>query len=111
DATSAAGSVESPELSQVAGKVGYAHAPVVETDEAGWLWAWNLAIPETSQKKDAAWTFIEWATSKEYVRLVGEELGWSRVPPGSRISTYEIPEYREEAAAFAPLTYDIMMSV
>lgn len=111
DATSAAGSVESPELSQVAGNVGYAHAPVVETEESGWLWSWNLAIPESSENKEAAWTFMQWATSKEYIQLVGEELGWSRVPPGSRESTYEIPEYQEAAASFAPLTYEIMTSV
>lgn len=111
DATSAAGSVESPDLSDVAGKVGYAHAPVVETEESGWLWAWNLAIPESSENKEAAWEFMQWATSKEYIQLVGEELGWSRVPPGSRESTYEIPEYQEEAGAFADLTYDIMTSV
>jgi len=111
DATSAAGSVESPELSSIAGKVGYAHAPVVETEEAGWLWAWNLAIPETSQKQDAAWEFVSWATSKDYIKLVGEQLGWSRVPPGSRESTYELPEYQEEAGAFAALTRDIMTSV
>lgn len=111
DATSAAGSVESPELSQVAGKVGYTHAPVVETEESGWLWSWNLAIPKTSKKQEAAWEFVSWATSKDYIKLVGEELGWSRVPPGSRESTYQLPEYQEEAAAFADLTKDIMMSV
>lgn len=111
DATSAAGSVESAELSQVAGKVGYAHAPVVETEESGWLWSWNLAIPQTSKKQEAAWEFVSWATSKDYINLVGEELGWSRVPPGSRVSTYEIPEYQEEAAAFAGLTQEIMTSV
>ncbi len=111
DATSAAGSVESAELSEIAGNVGYTHAPVVETEESGWLWAWNLAIPQTSKKQEAAWEFVSWATSKDYINLVGEELGWSRVPPGSRESTYEIPEYQEEAGAFAALTKDIMTSV
>ena len=111
DATSAAGSVESPELSGVAGKVGYVHAPVVETEESGWLWAWNLAIPQTSKKQEAAWEFVSWATSKEYIQLVGNELGWTRVPPGSRTSTYDIPEYQEAAAAFAPITKEIMLAV
>ncbi|MCU1635283.1 MAG: putative transporter-binding protein precursor [Cryobacterium sp.] len=111
DATSAAGSVESPDLSGVAGKVGYVHAPVVKTEESGWLWAWNLAIPNTSQKQEAALEFVKWATSKEYIELVGNELGWSRVPPGSRTSTYEIPEYQEAAGAFAGITKDIMLAV
>lgn len=111
DATSAAGTVEDPKASSVAGKVGYVHAPVQKTKESGWLWSWNLGIPETSTKKDAAQKFIKWATSKEYGKLVGQKLGWSRVPPGARTSTYEIPEYQAAAAAFAPITKNIMESV
>src|SRR5699024_2043453 len=98
-------------VSDVAGKVGYVHAPVVETDESGWLWSWNLAIPATSQKQDAAWEFIKWATGKQYAGLVGEELGWSRVPPGARLSTYDLPEYQEAASAFADITKETMLSV
>jgi sorbitol/mannitol transport system substrate-binding protein len=61
-------------------------------------------MPSTSKKKDAAWKFMSWATSKEYIKLVGEKLGWARVPPGSRLSTYQIPEYKKAASAFADLT-------
>ncbi len=111
DATVAAGLLEDPESSDVAGKMGYAHAPVVETEESGWLWSWNLAVPETTQNREAAVEFVKWATSKEYHELVGNELGWSRVPPGARNSTYEIGEYQEAAAAFAPITRDIMLAV
>ena len=111
DATVAAGLLEDPNTSTVAGKMAYVPAPVVETDSSGWLWAWSLAMPETSEKKDAAWAFMNWATSKEYMQLVGEELGWSRVPPGSRLSTYEIPEYQEAAAAYAQQTLDALEAV
>lgn len=111
DATVGASSLEDPKSSKVAGKVGYVPAPVVETDNAGWLWAWSLAIPETSNSKDAAWEFVSWATSKEYMKLVGEELGWTRVPPGSRLSTYQIPEYQKEAKAFAKPTLDSIQGV
>lgn len=104
DATSAAGSLEDPSSSTVAGNVGYAFAPVEQTDSAGWLWAWAWAMPQTTTQSDAAWDFIAWATSQEYERLVGEELGWSRVPAGKRASTYEIPEYQESAGAFADIT-------
>ena len=45
-----------------------------------------------------------WASSKEYENLVGEQLGWSRVPAGKRASTYEIPEYQKAAAAFGDIT-------
>ena len=111
DATSAAGTLESPELSKVAGKVGYVAAPVQETEASGWLWSWNLAIPSTSKNADQAWEFLSWATSKDYAKLVGEELGWSRVPPGARLSTYEIPEYQEAAGTFADKTKDTMLAV
>jgi sorbitol/mannitol transport system substrate-binding protein len=104
DATVAASLLEDPKSSKVVGKNGFAPAPVKQTDWSGWLWAWSLALPATSKKKDAAWEFMSWATSKEYIKLVGEELGWPRVPPGSRLSTYQIPEYKEAAAAFADLT-------
>lgn len=104
DATSAAGSLEDPEVSDAAGKMGYVHAPVVKTDSSGWLWAWAWAIPETTQKEEAAQQFVQWASSKEYEELVGSELGWSRVPSGKRASTYEIPEYADAAAAFGEIT-------
>lgn len=103
DATSAAGSLEA-EDSPVKGKIGYAPAPVVKTDSSGWLYAWSWGIQQASEKKDKAWEFISWASSKEYEELVGKELGWSRVPAGKRASTYENPEYLEEAAAFAEPT-------
>ena len=45
-----------------------------------------------------------WASSKEYEKLVGEQLGWSRVPAGKRAITYEIPEYKKAAAAFGDIT-------
>jgi sorbitol/mannitol transport system substrate-binding protein len=104
DATSAAGTLEDASASKVAGKVGYAYAPVNRTKSSGWLWTWALAMPKTTRNADAAWKFISWATGKEYEKLVGSSLGWSRVPAGKRQSTYEIPEYRQSAAAFADLT-------
>ena len=104
DATSAAGSLEDPAVSKVAGKMGYTFAPVVKTKSSGWLWAWAWAMPKTTKKADAASKFILWASSKEYEQLVGEKLGWARVPSGKRASTYEIPQYKEAAAAFGEVT-------
>jgi len=110
DASVAASILEADD-SPVKGQMGYAHMPVVETDESGWLWSWNLAIPASTKNQEEAEAFVKWATSKEYINRVGEELGWSLVPPGSRSSTYEIPEYKEAAAAYAPITLDVMTSV
>ncbi|MGV0745164.1 ABC transporter substrate-binding protein [Mycolicibacterium sp. XJ870] len=106
DATSAVSVLEDPESSNVVGKVGYAMAPTVEKDNSGWLYTWALGIPKSSEKPDAAWKFISWMTDKNYIKLVGEELGWARVPPGSRLSTYQIPEYKEASKAFGQVTLD-----
>ncbi len=75
-------------------------------DNSGWLYSWSLGIPESSENPDAAWKFISWMTDEQYIRTVGEDLGWERVPPGSRLSTYEIPEYKEASAAYGPLTLE-----
>jgi sorbitol/mannitol transport system substrate-binding protein len=104
DATSAAGTLEDPSASKVAGKVGYVYAPVNKTKSSGWLWAWAWAMPKTTKQADAAWKFISWATSKDYEKLVGEKLGWSRLPAGKRKSTYDIPQYKDSAKAFADVT-------
>ena len=104
DATSAAGSLEDPSVSKVAGKVGYAYAPVKETETSGWLWAWAWAMPNTTKNADNAAKFMLWASSKEYEELVGSELGWARVPAGKRTSTYANADYQEAASAFADIT-------
>jgi sorbitol/mannitol transport system substrate-binding protein len=104
DATSAAGSLEDPSSSKIAGKVGYAYAPVAKTDSSGWLWSWAWAMPKTTKNADAASKFMLWASSKKYENLVGEKLGWARVPAGKRASTYEIPEYKKAAGAFGDIT-------
>jgi sorbitol/mannitol transport system substrate-binding protein len=106
DATVAASFVTNPEDSTVADKVGFALAPDNGLGKRGnWLWAWSLAIPNSSQNKEAAEQFINWATSKDYLALVAEQEGWANVPPGTRTSLYENPEY-QAAAPFAQMTLD-----
>ncbi len=101
DATIAASFISDPKQSKVADKVAYAQAPVAVTPKgANWLWAWALAIPASSQKVDAAQTFVKWATSKDYIKLVAKEQGWAAVPTGTRKSTYATPEFMK-AASFA----------
>ena len=106
DATSAVSVLEDPESSNVVGKIGYAPAPIAEKDHSGWLYSWSLGIPKSSKNQEAAWKFISWMTSKQYLQMVGQELGWERVPPGSRMSTYQIPEYKQASAAYGPLTLE-----
>ncbi|WEJ34337.1 sugar ABC transporter substrate-binding protein [Devosia sp. SD17-2] len=104
DATVAASFVTNPNDSTVADTVGFAQAPDTGLGKRGnWLWAWSLAIPASSQNADAAEQFINWATSKDYLTLVAETDGWANVPPGTRTSLYENPEY-QAAAPFAAMT-------
>jgi sorbitol/mannitol transport system substrate-binding protein len=103
DATSAAGSLEA-DKSPVKGKIGYAPAPVEKTESSGWLYTWAWGIQKASRNTDKAWKFVSWASSKEYEQLVGDTIGWSNVPAGKRASTYENPDYREEAGAFQEMT-------
>jgi sorbitol/mannitol transport system substrate-binding protein len=101
DATIAASFVSDPKQSRVADKVAFAQAPTAVTPKgANWLWAWALAIPASSQKTAEAQKFIRWATSKDYIKLVGKEVGWANVPTGTRKSTYATPEF-QKAAKFA----------
>ncbi|WP_433292217.1 ABC transporter substrate-binding protein [Actinoplanes sp. CA-030573] len=103
DATSAAGSLEA-DKSPVKGKIGYAAAPVEKTKSSGWLYAWSWSIQQASSKKDNAWKFISWASSRQYEELVGQQVGWSSVPAGKRASTYKNAEYLKVASAFAEPT-------
>ena len=98
DATSAAGILYNKSESSVADKVGFAAAPTQVTPKGShWLWSWSFAIPKSSKSQDAAKRFIEWATSKEYITLVGNDIGWASLPPGTRQSTYARPEYKQAA--------------
>ncbi len=103
DATSAAGSLEAKD-SPVAGKLGYAPAPVVKTASSGWLYTWAWGVQNASKKQDAAWKFISWASGKDYEKLVGTKLGYAQVPAGKRASTYTNPDYLKVASAFAKPT-------
>jgi sorbitol/mannitol transport system substrate-binding protein len=101
DATIAASFVSDPKQSKVADKVAFAQSPTAVTERgANWLWAWSLAIPKSSKHPEAAQKFINWSTSKSYVKLVARETGWGTVPTGTRKSTYANPEFMT-AAKFA----------
>ena len=106
DATSLAGVLETPSESKIAGNIGYAYAPTaVTTNGSHWLWAWSLDMIKSSRNKDAAFQFLTWATSSQYLTLAGKTFGWASVPPGTRTSIYQNPDY-QKAAPFAPVTLD-----
>ena len=98
DATIAASFISDPKQSKVADKVAFAQAPTAATPKgANWLWSWNLAVPASSTKDEAAQKFIRWATSKDYIALVAKTHGWHAVPTGTRKSTYANPEFQKVA--------------
>jgi sorbitol/mannitol transport system substrate-binding protein len=108
DATVAAGILESAD-SPIKGKLAYALAPTKVTKASGWLWSWALAMPAGTKNTEAAWKYMSWATSKEYIKLSATlKGGWAGIPPGSRTSTYAIPEYLAAAPSFAPRTLAAM---
>jgi len=106
DATVAGSFVTDPSQSKVTEQVGFALAPKQVTDKgAGWLWSWALAIPASSDAKEAAEEFVTWATSKGYSQLVAEKSGIAAIPPGTRLSTYANEAYMA-AAPFAQTTLE-----
>lgn len=106
DASVAAGMLYDAKRSKVAESLGYVRAPSAgQARDGSWLWSWALAVPSSSRQSAAAQQFITWATSKAYVQSVASAAGWVAVPPGTRMSTYNNPNYRK-AAPFADFVLD-----
>jgi sorbitol/mannitol transport system substrate-binding protein len=110
DATVAGGMLESSKQSKVVGKIGYAPAPIAVTPNGShWLWSWAFGMPKSAKQPEAAEKFAAWATSKEYIALVAADEGWASVPPGTRKSTFDNPDY-QKAAPFAATTLQAMQT-
>jgi sorbitol/mannitol transport system substrate-binding protein len=111
DATVAAGLLTDPKNSPAAKDIGFAYAPTAVTPRGShWLWSWSLGIESSSKNKDAAFKFLTWATSKNYIKLVAGKNGWASVPPGTRVSTYQNPNYKKAAAAFEGIVLNSILT-
>jgi sorbitol/mannitol transport system substrate-binding protein len=111
DATVAAGLLTNAANSPAAKDIGFAYAPTEVTPLGShWLWSWSLAMESSSKNKDAAFKFLTWATSKNYIKLVAAKNGWASVPPGTRISTYQNPKYKKAAGAFEDIVLKSILS-
>jgi sorbitol/mannitol transport system substrate-binding protein len=111
DATVAAGALSDPKQSKVAKDIGFAYAPTEVTPLGShWLWSWSLGIEASSKNQAAAFKFITWATSKDYIKLVAAKNGWASVPPGTRVSTYTNPAYKKAAGAFEGIVLNSMLT-
>jgi multiple sugar transport system substrate-binding protein len=79
-----------PKQSTVTDKVGFKALPACSPDgPQTTMWSWGLAVPERSTNKDAAWLFIEWATSP----WVTEQVSLQTLA-SPRASTWADPAYQ-----------------
>ncbi|NMB26287.1 MAG: sugar ABC transporter substrate-binding protein [Firmicutes bacterium] len=95
DATALVSWIMDPDKSKVHDRVAFAPPPTGPAGDAGVFAGWNMAIASGSQKKDAAWAFITFMTSKakakDYVLHGG-------VP--TRTSVYQNPELVERDPSY-----------
>jgi multiple sugar transport system substrate-binding protein len=84
-----ASTYENPEQSQVADDVGYAMTPTGPGgSRSASIWVWGMSMNSASQNKDAAWQFLQWATSRE--TMIQTHLAGNMNPV--RKSAWEDPE-------------------
>lgn len=81
---------EDPKKSLVAGKVGYVIIPKGPAGSIPHISTWSLAVYSQSKNKEAAWLFIQWATSKE-MALKGILVGI----PSARSSAWSSLEFKK----------------
>jgi sorbitol/mannitol transport system substrate-binding protein len=108
DATVAAGLVATT-YPKVSADTGYAYAPTGSATGAagvpsGWLYTWSLSIPKGVPNQAATLKYLEWATGKQYIAYSGPKIGWANIDPGTRYSTYSLPQYKKAAGGFAGIT-------
>ncbi len=103
DADFFAAGYEDPSKSKVAGKVGYALIPAGPGGKAySGLWTWALGINKATKNKEAAWLFVEWATSQR--TLLNATVGYRNYDP-SRMSIMADPRVKETMGAWGGGSY------
>lgn len=66
---------ENTEVSKIAGKVGYSTLPKTDQGSLTGHWLWGLGIPSGAAQPEAAWYFIQWATSRAMEPKIGIKTG------------------------------------
>lgn len=81
--------------SQESGNIAWSTIPLpegkTEADMKANVWIWSLAMNASSKNKDAAWYFIQYFTSPEYMLWSGTEGNCADTP---RTSVFESDEYK-----------------
>ncbi len=89
-----AASYEDPKKSEIAGKVGYALPPAGPDGRiVSNMWTWSLGISSLSHHKEAAWLFLEWATSRNI--MIESTVKYDNFNP-TRLSIWNDPKVIEK---------------
>jgi len=83
------GMFDDPTTSNIVGKWDATIAPRGPVKRTCLLWTWAYGMSSHSKKKDAAWLFIQWATSPATM------LQWGAQVPPPRLSLWESEEFRK----------------
>ncbi len=81
--------IQNPETSTVADKVEITLVPGGPAGRFPQIATHGYQIPNASENKEAAWEFIQWATSKEMMMRVALEVGFSALPRKSILTADE----------------------
>jgi multiple sugar transport system substrate-binding protein len=89
DSSNWVSSFENPSKSKVAGLLGYTRIPRGPGGSHTPLISWAISISAQSKNKEAAWYFIQWATSRDMVLRQAK----AKIPV-ARKSAWESPEFQ-----------------
>lgn len=103
DSSAFLGSVIDPEQSADVENIGFARMPVGPGGEYNSFFPWALSMSSLSEKKEATWYFIQWATSQDVVnRLQAEGVAGARTdtsfPDSVPAEWVEVFQYNLEIA-------------
>jgi multiple sugar transport system substrate-binding protein len=94
---------EDPAYSELVGGIGYAPPPVGPTgSRRPNLWTWSVVMNSRVTDPDAAWRFVEWATSKAFLRRSVFE---GNMNP-TRASIWDDERFREHTSGWGAF-YDV----
>jgi multiple sugar transport system substrate-binding protein len=94
---------EDPAYSKLVGEIGYAPPPLGPTGSCRPnLWTWSVVMNSRVKDHDAAWRFVEWATSREFLRRSVFE---GNMNP-TRLSIWDDERFREHTSGWGAF-YDV----
>jgi multiple sugar transport system substrate-binding protein len=93
---------EDPTYSERVGQIGYALPPAGDAGRRANLWTWSLVINSRAKDPDAAWRFVEWASSRDFLRRSVYE---GNMNP-TRSSIWDDEQFREHTSNWGDF-YDV----